>query len=58
MTTQPFYEIGLRSNFSFLEGASHAEELVERALLVGLSVSALPIGTRWPAWYVCMRPPN
>ncbi len=37
MNTQPFYEIGLRSNFSFLEGASHAEELVERALLLGLS---------------------
>lgn len=37
MTLQPFYEIGLRSNFSFLDGASHAEELVERALLLGLS---------------------
>ncbi len=37
MDTQPFYEIGLRSNFSFLDGASHAEELVERALLLGLS---------------------
>jgi DNA polymerase III alpha subunit len=37
MTVQPFYEIGLRSNFSFLDGASHAEELVERALLLGLS---------------------
>lgn len=34
---QRFYEIGLRSNFSFLDGASHAEELVERALLLGLS---------------------
>ncbi|MFN3720390.1 MAG: error-prone DNA polymerase [Rhizobium rhizophilum] len=37
MTAGPFYEIGLRSNFSFLDGASHAEELVERALLLGLS---------------------
>jgi DNA-directed DNA polymerase III PolC len=37
MTVRPFYEIGLRSNFSFLDGASHAEELVERALLLGLS---------------------
>ena len=37
MSARPFYEIGLRSNFSFLEGASHAEELVERALLLGLS---------------------
>lgn len=34
---QRFYEIGLRSNFSFLDGASHAEELVERALFLGLS---------------------
>lgn len=34
---QRFYEVGLRSNFSFLDGASHAEELVERALLLGLS---------------------
>jgi error-prone DNA polymerase len=37
MTVRPFYEIGLRSNFSFLDGASHAEELVEQALLLGLS---------------------
>ncbi|MFN4206187.1 MAG: error-prone DNA polymerase [Agrobacterium albertimagni] len=34
---QRFYEIGLRSNFSFLDGVSHAEELVERALFLGLS---------------------
>ncbi len=32
----PFYEIGLKSNFSFLDGASHAEELVEQALALGL----------------------
>ena len=37
MTTRPFYEIGLRSNFSFLDGASHAEELVQQALFIGLS---------------------
>jgi len=34
---QPFFEIGLRSNFSFLDGASHAEELAEQALALGLS---------------------
>jgi DNA-directed DNA polymerase III PolC len=31
-----FYEIGLKSNFSFLDGASHAEELVQQALDIGL----------------------
>lgn len=37
MKDQPFFEIGLRSNFSFLDGASHAEELAEQALALGLS---------------------
>ncbi|WP_137130534.1 error-prone DNA polymerase [Rhizobium sp. FY34] len=32
MTVPPeFYEIGARTNFSFLEGASHAEEMVQAA---------------------------
>lgn len=31
-----FFEIGLKSNFSFLDGASHAEELVREALALGL----------------------
>ncbi len=36
-TSDPcFYEIGLKSNFSFLDGASHAEELVQQALDIGL----------------------
>ncbi|MGL3607675.1 error-prone DNA polymerase [Rhizobium sp. G187] len=33
---QGFFEIGLKSNFSFLDGASHAEELVQQALALGL----------------------
>lgn len=44
MTDRLFYEIGLRSNFSFLDGASHAEELVERALL--LEISGLGLADR------------
>ncbi|MEF0940501.1 error-prone DNA polymerase [Rhizobium sp. BR 362] len=33
----PFFEIGARSNFSFLEGASHPEEMVLAAKVAGLS---------------------
>ena len=33
----PFFEIGARSNFSFLEGASHPEEMVLAAKIAGLS---------------------
>ncbi|HTJ82211.1 MAG TPA: PHP domain-containing protein, partial [Polyangiaceae bacterium] len=33
----PFAELAAKSNFSFLEGASHPEELVERAGELGLS---------------------
>ncbi|MBD8556827.1 error-prone DNA polymerase [Rhizobium sp. CFBP 8762] len=33
----PFVELGARSNFSFLEGASHAEEMVEAADTMGLA---------------------
>ncbi|MDO1584796.1 error-prone DNA polymerase [Rhizobium oryzicola] len=32
----PFCEIGARTNFSFLEGASHPEEMVEEASKLGL----------------------
>jgi error-prone DNA polymerase len=40
MATQ-YAELHCRSNFSFLEGASHPEELVERALELGLKAAAL-----------------
>ena len=33
----PFCEIGVRTNFSFLEGASHPEEMVAQAALLKLS---------------------
>jgi DNA polymerase III alpha subunit len=32
-----FAELGARSNFSFLDGASHPEELVETAQALGLA---------------------
>ena len=36
----PYAELHCRSNFSFLEGASHPEELVERAQALGLEALA------------------
>ncbi|QRM53551.1 error-prone DNA polymerase [Sinorhizobium sp. BG8] len=33
----PFFELGARTNFSFLEGASSAEEMVAAAAAIGLS---------------------
>lgn len=33
----PFFEIGVRTNFSFLEGASHPEEIVAQAAILKLS---------------------
>jgi error-prone DNA polymerase len=37
----PYAELHCRSNFSFLQGASHPEQLVEQALAVGLNALAL-----------------
>jgi error-prone DNA polymerase len=37
MSAPAFFEIGCRSNFSFLEGASHPEEMVATAARIGLS---------------------
>jgi error-prone DNA polymerase len=40
--TGPAYaELHCRTNYSFLEGASHADELVERAAVLGLSALAI-----------------
>ncbi len=36
VATLPYAELHCRSNFSFLEGASHADELVERAAALGM----------------------
>jgi error-prone DNA polymerase len=37
----PYAELHAKSNFSFLEGASHAEELVERAGALGYRALAV-----------------
>jgi error-prone DNA polymerase len=41
MAAARYAELHCRSNFSFLEGASHPEELVERAVALGLTALAL-----------------
>jgi len=41
MPAPRYAELHCRSNFTFLEGASHPEELVERAVEVGLAAVAL-----------------
>ena len=38
---QPYVPLWCRSNFSFLDGASHAEELIEEAHRLGLTAMAL-----------------
>src|SRR5690349_20885917 len=40
-TRVPFAELHCHSNFSFLDGASHPEELVEAAAALGLDALAL-----------------
>src|ERR1700681_3468835 len=40
-TAFPYAELHCHSNFSFLDGASHPEELVEEAVRLGLSALAL-----------------
>ena len=44
-----YAELQAVSNFSFLRGASHAEELVERAADLGSPPSASPTATPSPA---------
>ena len=39
--TQPYAELHCLSNFSFQRGASHPEELVERAAALGYSALAI-----------------
>ena len=39
--TAPYAELHCHSNFSFLDGASHPEELVEEAVRLGLAALAL-----------------
>ena len=48
-----YAEFAVTTNFSFLRGASHPEELVVHASAWGLPASASPTATRSPAW--CAR---
>ena len=41
MGTQPYVPLWVKTNGSFLEGASHPEELVSRAAELGLSALAI-----------------
>ncbi len=48
-----FAELATMTNFSFLRGASHPEELVAQAAALGLTASASPTAIRSPGW--CAR---
>src|SRR4051794_29789779 len=39
--SSPYAELHCRTNYSFLEGASHPDELVERAVELGLAALAI-----------------
>lgn len=41
MPVLPFAELSALSNFTFLKGASHPEELVRRGALLGLTALAI-----------------
>ncbi|MCA9696633.1 MAG: PHP domain-containing protein, partial [Myxococcales bacterium] len=41
MSLRPYVPLAVKSNFSFLEGASHPDELVEQAVALGLPAMAL-----------------
>ncbi len=53
-----YVELGVMTNFSFLQGASHADELVATAKALGLAGSASPTGTLSPAWCARMWRPS
>ena len=44
-----YAELQVTSNYSFLRGASHIEELFAQARLLGLTRSASPTATHWQA---------
>ena len=46
----PYAELGVTSNFTFLTGASHPEELVTRAAELGLAAIAITDPIRWRVW--------
>ena len=45
-----YAELQVTSNFSFLRGAAHPEELVGRAAEIGLSAIAITAGTTIERW--------
>ncbi len=48
-----YIEFAVASNFSFLRGASHPEELMVQAAHLGLAGSRSPTAIQSPAW--CAR---
>ena len=55
----PYAELHCLSNFSFLRGASHPEELAERAHALGYAaLGADRRMLRWPAWCARISPPG
>ena len=48
-----YLEFAVASNFSFLRGASHPEELMVQAQAIGLAGLGSATAIRWPAW--CAR---
>jgi len=56
MASLPDYaELHCLSNFSFLRGASHPDELVAQAAQQGYAALALTTSVRWPASCVPIR---
>ena len=45
-----YAELAVTTNFSFLRGASHPQEMVATADELGLPPSASPTATLLPAW--------
>lgn len=58
-STMPAYaELEVTTNFSFLEGASHPEELVERAKELGLAAIAVTDRNSLAGWSAPTSPPS
>ncbi len=53
-----YVELQVTSNYSFLRGASHVEELLLQAKALGLDAIASPTTTRWPASPAAMHGPR
>ncbi len=53
-----YVELQVTTNYSFLRGASHVEELFVQAKALGYAPSASPTTTRWPASPARMAAPR